>query len=422
MPESTPLNATVPVVRKDAFLSREMDGDLLLYDRESDAVHTLNSTAGFIYACCDGATSAEEIVRQVAERFGSTREAVREEVEATLSRLQALDSVAAVQPDPVLTRPRREFLATALKGAALLPFVAPTVETMFLQAANAQGPSDPPPPVDPPPTITSCTPDNADQGEYVVLDIRGTDFQDSPTVDLGSGITVVLVDYKRAKKILVSVLIDVSATTGTRDITVTNPDTQSDTLVSGFTVNALPPSAPTVISCTPDNGDLDDRFDVTIAGTNFTATPTVSYNYTKIRVRGVTYISSTTLVVDTKIRSDAVPGSYNVTVTNPDTSSGTLLNGFTVNGPSTPTVTLCSPNNANKNTTLNVTLTGTDFEATPTVDFGAKIIINSVTYISSTTLTVNIKVRKNAASGSRDITVTNPDSGSATLLNGFTVN
>jgi hypothetical protein len=44
MAKSTRQGAEVPVIRKDAFLSREMDGDLLLYDRASDAVHTLNDT------------------------------------------------------------------------------------------------------------------------------------------------------------------------------------------------------------------------------------------------------------------------------------------------------------------------------------------------------------------------------------------
>ncbi len=322
--------ADVPAIRKDAFHSREMDGDLLLYDRERDAVHTLNPTARLIYECCDGRRSAEEIVGRVAGKYGLRPSAVRLEVEGTLHLLKKLD-VATAAETPARNSGRRDFIATALQGAALLPFAAPVVETLFLQDAGAVPPSQVgPPPTDPPPSVTSCDPDNGDQGNSFEVLVKGSDFTATPTVSFGSGITVNYVTYVNQGRIRVGITISGVATPGTRDVTVTNPDTQFGTLVSGFTVNATP-VAPTVTSCTPSNGNKGQTLIVTIGGTNFQATPTVSFNYNKITVNSVTFVGSTTLTVSISITSNAKSGSRDITVTNPGGLNGTLSNGFTIN-------------------------------------------------------------------------------------------
>ena len=327
MSELTRQNAEVPVIPMDAFLSREMDGDLLLYDRESDAVHTLNGTAGFIYACCNGISSVQEIVDRVAECFGTDSDSVRDEVEATLLRLQSLGSVPVNLPTCAPGSPRREFLTTALKGAAMLPFVAPTVETLFLQDAGAQ--SVPPPPTDPPPVVTSCTPNNGGQGDSFEVLVKGSDFTATPTASFGAGISINYVTYQNQGRIKVGITISAFATPGLRDVTITNPDTQSDTLINGFTVNT-PPVGITVISCTPNNGNKNQTLNVTVAGTGFTATPTASFG-AKIDVNSVTYISSTTLTVNISIRHNAKSGSRDVTITNPGGANDTLAGGFSVN-------------------------------------------------------------------------------------------
>ena len=47
--------------------------------------------------------------------------------------------------------------------------------------------------------------------------------------------------------------------------------------------------------------------------------------------------------------------------------------------------------------------------------------VQSVTFVSSTQLDVQIKVHKRAAGGLRDVTITNPDNSTATRVGGFTV-
>jgi hypothetical protein len=69
---------------------------------------------------------------------------------------------------------------------------------------------------------------------------------------------------------------------------------------------------------------------VTVTGTNFVITPTMDFGYSRLIVMGVTYVGSTSLIVDLRIHNAAKNGSYDVTATNPDTQSDVLLNGFSV--------------------------------------------------------------------------------------------
>jgi hypothetical protein len=86
-----------------------------------------------------------------------------------------------------------------------------------------------------------------------------------------------------------------------------------------------------------------------------------------------------------------------------------------------PSISGISPSNAVQGTTLNVTVTGTglfDTDATYpgrlTAAFGANITVNSVTWVSATQATVNITVGTSAATGSRSVSLTNPDGQAAT--------
>ncbi|WP_143424324.1 beta strand repeat-containing protein [Geoanaerobacter pelophilus] len=68
-----------------------------------------------------------------------------------------------------------------------------------------------------------------------------------------------------------------------------------------------------------------------------------------------------------------------------------------------------------------VTITGTGFQSGAQVTVsGTGVVPGSETFVSATTLTVPISVDANAATGARVLTVTNPDTGSATTS--FTVN
>jgi hypothetical protein len=55
------------------------------------------------------------------------------------------------------------------------------------------------------------------------------------------------------------------------------------------------------------------------------------------------------------------------------------------------------------------------------VTFGSGITVNKVTVNNASKLTVVIPLSSSAATGPRNVTVTNPDAGTYTRPNGFTV-
>ncbi len=82
----------------------------------------------------------------------------------------------------------------------------------------------------------------------------------------------------------------------------------------------------------------------------------------------------------------------------------------------------CSPNSGSLNQRLPVTVSGTGFQDGATVDFGARVAVQSVTFVDATELTVRIKIQRRATTGPRDVTVINPDGGSGIGVGCFQVN
>lgn len=83
--------------------------------------------------------------------------------------------------------------------------------------------------------------------------------------------------------------------------------------------------APTVTTCTPANGPIAGGTSITdLAGTGFVNGATVTFGGTS--ATGVTFVSSIKLTCTTPAHT---AGAVNIVVTNPDTQTGTLTNGFT---------------------------------------------------------------------------------------------
>lgn len=86
-----------------------------------------------------------------------------------------------------------------------------------------------------------------------------------------------------------------------------------------------------------------------------------------------------------------------------------------------PIVDSVFPASGTRGATLTVTITGQKFQPGATVSFADGIGINDVTFINSETLLVDITIAAGALSGSRTVTVTNPDGGSGSLAAAFRV-
>ena len=271
------------------------------------------------------------------------------------------------------------------------------------------------------PTVTAVSSTSRGEGATAQnLTVTGTGFQSGATTTFsGTGITVNSTTFVNATTLTVNVTIAGGATVGTSTITVTNPDAGSATSGSIFTVNA----APTVTAVSPTSRDAGAvSQSLTVTGTGFVSGATTSFSGSNITVNSTTFVNATTLTVNISISSGALVGTRAITVTNPDAGNGTSGSIFTVNA--APTVTAVSPTSRDAGAVnQNVTITGTNFITGATAAFSTNgITVNSTTFNSATSLSVNISIASGATVGTRTITVTNGDGSVVTSGSIFTVN
>ena len=279
------------------------------------------------------------------------------------------------------------------------------------------------------PTITSLSPSTRGQGasnENIV--ITGSNFgsgtwANSSVTFSGAGITVNSVSRTDSTHLTVNVSIAAGAATGARDVTVRNTDGGRATKSGGFTVAA----GPTITSLSPSSRSQGATSQViVVTGTNFASgswpTSAVAFSGSGITVNSVTRTDATHLSVNVSISATAAVGARNLTIRNPsDGGTASKANAFTVN--LRPTITSLSPNSrARGQANQNIVVTG---HRLPGRRHGVVLGVRdhgvSVTFTDSSHLTVKISVASGAATGNRNVTVTNPDQGTFTLSSGFKV-
>lgn len=83
-----------PRQRPDAFITREVDGELLVLDQENEKVHQFNSTACFIWKACSGEFTVEEIAGQMQAAFEDVEPGtIRRDLNTVLNELEALQLI-----------------------------------------------------------------------------------------------------------------------------------------------------------------------------------------------------------------------------------------------------------------------------------------------------------------------------------------
>jgi hypothetical protein len=257
----------------------------------------------------------------------------------------------------------------------------------------------------PAPTVTSIAPSTGTANGGTSVTITGTGFLSGATVSLG-GTAATSVNVVGATSITATTPAHAA---GAVTVTVINSDAQSGSLTNGYTYNASNP-APTVGSITPNSGPVAGGTAVTITGSGFLTGATVSLGgtaATNVNVVGSTSITATTAA--------HAAGAVTVSVTNSDAQSGSLPNGYTYRNPA-PTVTSITPNTGTSAGGTSVTIAGTGFVAGATVSLGGTAA-TAVNVVSSTSITATTTAH---AAGAVNVVVTNTDTQSGTLTNGYT--
>ncbi len=168
---------------------------------------------------------------------------------------------------------------------------------------------------------------------------------------------------------------------------------------------------PTVISIAPTSGTTAGGTSVTITGTGFMSGASATFG--TAAATNVVVVSSTSITATTPAHT---AGAVNVAVTNTDSQSGTLTNGYTYNSSSPPpTVASIAPPSGTATGGTAVTITGTNFAGGATVTIGGSAATN-VVVVSGTQITATTPA---GSLGAATVTVTvNGQSGN--LANGFT--
>jgi hypothetical protein len=132
--ESTDL---IPEARRHGLVVQELSGEVLVYDRERDKAHCLNSTAALVWQYCDGKTPVSQIARAIEAEINAP---VDEDIiwlgVEQLSKTHLL-SERATLPTHKTGLSRREVMKRiGLAAAVALPVVTSILAPTAAQAAN----------------------------------------------------------------------------------------------------------------------------------------------------------------------------------------------------------------------------------------------------------------------------------------------
>jgi uncharacterized repeat protein (TIGR01451 family) len=276
-----------------------------------------------------------------------------------------------------------------------------------------------------PPTIQSVSPNTGRQNQNgLPITITGIDTHftaATPTVNLGSGVTVTQLTVNSDTQLHVTVNISPFAPVQFNDVVVTTGN-EVASLTGGFEVQT---GAPVVTSASPLSAHQNDTSDVlvTAAYTHFTQGLTAASFGGGIVVNAVTVNSATQATVNVTVLPAASTGSRTITMSTPGDANALGVGAFTVLA-GLPQIQSLTPNAGAQATTQTVTIAGlfTNFQTgVSQVTFGGNgVTAGTVTVNGPTQIQVPVTVVAGAAAGARTVTVTT-GAEVASLVNGFTV-
>ena len=156
---------------------------------------------------------------------------------------------------------------------------------------------------------------------------------------------------------------------------------------------------------------------LTLNGSNFVSTSTVTYNGV---AHPATYVSSSVLTITLSAADQATAGSYAIVVTNPVPGGGDSTLSYPVDTPA-PTLSSFSPSSAVAGAgALSLTLNGSNFLSTSMVTYNGSP--HTATFVNSSALTITLSATDQATAGSYAVVVTNPGLGGGNSTLGFPVN
>ncbi len=262
--------------------------------------------------------------------------------------------------------------------------------------------------LNPVPTAASISPTSTTAGgNSFTITVTGTNFTASSTMDF-NGVALVTT-FVSSSSITATIPASDIAVGGTDSITVVNPTPGGGT--SGAQTLTVKNPIPTTTSISPTSTTAGGTsFTMTINGTNFDASSTADFNGSP---RTTTFVSSTTLTTTITAADVAAAGTASITVVNPAPGGGTSnAQTFTINNPVPTTSTISPTSTTAGGSSFVLTVTGTNFSASSTIDFNGTPLVT--TFISGSSISATIPAADIAVGGTDSITVVNPTPGGGT--------
>ena len=110
-----------PLARRSEVYAENLSGEVILYDKSNNNVHSLSKIAAAVWENCDGTKSLDDLEHIVEAKFGAPID--RNVVLLALEQLEKADLMEAgsvVVPDAGLTSRREAVGKIALAGTALV--------------------------------------------------------------------------------------------------------------------------------------------------------------------------------------------------------------------------------------------------------------------------------------------------------------
>lgn len=282
----------------------------------------------------------------------------------------------------------------------------------------------------PTPTVTAITPGSGIRGWTVgITNLAGTNFRSGAVVKLvniSAGPDIVATNVVVVSANQITCTFDLTgATAARRNVTVTNPYSDTGVYRNGFSINN-----PTLTARNPTSGNRGWPVNIiSLTGTGFLPGADVRLRrtgYSDIVATGVNVASPTSIDAGTFNLLDVQSGTWTIFVVNPDGGATNTMT-FTVNSPAPtiPSSPAFSPSSGARGTTgLAITAPGGNLQPGLAVELtrgATTITAYNVNVVSPTSVTFTIDIPAGATTGSYTARYTNTDGQTVTRSSRFTV-
>jgi Quinohemoprotein amine dehydrogenase, alpha subunit domain III/IPT/TIG domain len=270
--------------------------------------------------------------------------------------------------------------------------------------------------VNPLPLLSSVSLTTLNQGETTVATITGSNFSSGAKVYLGKGVTSTVLSVTPSS-IIVQWSVNATAPFGQRTLTVVNADTGAVKMTNAVGVDYGAIFTKWAV------GDGATGWVTTLRRPTFVATPALSFTGTGVSVTGESLNGANQLVVTFSVSPTAAATWRDMTITD-GTTTWSVPRGLKIRLAPVVTSTTSLHQGATNRT---ITVKGANFEvcasSEPVVAIsGGGVTITKITSVYGFLMYLKVSISPTAATGARDLTITNCDSGGSKTSTGiFTI-